>query len=409
MSNTENFFEQAENHSKIKHIVLEKFFLSWVNKVFYNKFNKFNNKLIVFDGFAGPGEYENGDKCSPIICLDTAFKVEIHGYKINDTNNKKMKILLLFCEKDKEKYNLLCKNIGNRLHLDCEKETYKKYSAFNQNIEVGISNKDFCKCFEAFTEKRKSVYENNPCFAFIDPFGYKDVTLESIINFFKSGKKTDLIFNMMYEHFNRFITVENEHLNNTHKKFLGATDEELEELQKNVLNVRSRERIDIITNFYKSKLEQEKLYVSKLEIKKENKVKMILFYITKNLTGFNLFKKIKFDIEYSLEQNNQLLLMTCKDNLKNELKIFLKENFYPNFKFNDVLEIVKKHDIFIEEIYRNVLQEMRKNFEIEIYLNGKKDMKALNTTEIKFVERDKNEQKQNRMDRSNLESNNRLF
>ena len=412
MSNTDNFFEQAENHSKIKLVVLKKFFNSWKNKVFYNHFNTINNELIVIDGFAGPGEYKTGENGSPLICLDSSFGALQQRKNINDINNKNMKISLYFCEKDKTKYECLCNIIKQRgLVLFKEKSSYQKYINSGKNLEVGISNKNFFDFFVAFTKKREKNYKYNPCFAFIDPFGYKDITLENIINFMNSGNKTDIILNMIYEHFNRFLTVNNEELNKTHKKFLGATDEEFKILQKQISNIDSHERMEIITNFYMNKIKENNFYITKMEIKKGNKIKMILFYVTKNLTGFNLFKEIKYNIETALEDSQQQmhLFEAKKTSLSNELENFLKKNYSPCFKFDKVLNDIKNHDIFFERIYRQVIQNMRKNGKIETYINGKKDNRAIENTEIRFIERNRHEQNKNRMDSSNMESDNRLF
>ena len=216
---------------------------------------------------------------------------------------------------------------------------------------------------------------------------------------------------MIYEHFNRFLTVNNEELNKTHKKFLGATDEEFKILQKQISNIDSHERMEIITNFYMNKIKENNFYITKMEIKKGNKIKMILFYITKNLTGFNLFKEIKYNIETALEDSQQQmhLFEAKKTSLSNELENFLKKNYSPCFKFDKVLNDIKNHDIFFERIYRQVIQNMRKNGKIETYINGKKDNRAIENTEIRFIERNRHEQNKNRMDSSNMESDNRLF
>lgn len=410
-SNEKDFFNQAKNHSKIKLIILEKFFPSWATKVFYNPFNEYNNELIVFDGFAGPGEYDTGEKGSPLICLENTFKLINQRKRIKDQNNKKMKISLLFCEKNDNNYKKLCNKIEKRgFHLYDENKSikWKKYSALNQKITVAVTNSNFSDCFNTFTKRRNDKYKYNPCFSFIDPFGYKDIKFLDIINFLNAGK-TDIILNMIYEHLNRFLGVENQSLNETYKKFLGASDEEFKVLQKKLIHAKSFERVEIVTEFYKEKLKKEKFYVSKIKIKNGNKVKMVLFYISKNIKGFNLFKEIKFQIECSLEKNGQLHLKDKTSLEKDEIKNFLKINFYPEFDYNDICKEIERHDSFIVKNLNRALQEMRKDKKIEIFENNEITNKKLKNTKIKFLERIQNEQNKNRMDRSNLESNNRLF
>lgn len=67
------FFEDIQGHSEIKLLALEKFVIPYIRKVFYDKHNKNNGRIILFDGFAGPGEYKAGDKGSPLRCLEAAI------------------------------------------------------------------------------------------------------------------------------------------------------------------------------------------------------------------------------------------------------------------------------------------------------------------------------------------------
>ena len=67
------FFEEIQGHSEVKLVALEKFVIPYIRKVFYDKYNKNNGRIILFDGFAGPGEYKAGDKGSPLRCLEAAI------------------------------------------------------------------------------------------------------------------------------------------------------------------------------------------------------------------------------------------------------------------------------------------------------------------------------------------------
>ena len=316
---------------------------------------------------------------------------------------------LFSCEKDLKNYHLLAEKISKRISTGKKSEAkkFKIFSTLDSDIVAAISNSEFKECFKDFTEKREKKYCNNPCFAFIDPFGYKGIELEDIIKFCSIGQ-TDLILNMIYEHFNRFFTKEEESLMETQMAFLGATEEEIKTLQKEVLNKSSKERTDIITKFYMNKLRERGFYVAKIEIKKENRVKMILFYIGKNSTGFDTFKGVRDKIESVLEGNK--LFLDQEEVRKREIEEFLFANYNnKEIEYNKILEVIKKHEVFTKEYLNMTLQELRKDKKIYMLKDGKKNNKNLTDTIVVFEKEQIDEQNKDRMDRNDLESNYRLF
>lgn len=382
------FFEEIQGHSEVKLVALEKFVIPYIRKVFYDKYNKNNGRIILFDGFAGPGEYKAGDKGSPLRCLEAAIVayLQYKEKKSKDFNEKEMKLSLYFCEKDKDNYLLLCNKIEQRIgKASLVEEKYKVFEKFQKGIEVVVLNHNFSTCFKRLISKRKKDWEKDPCFSFIDPFGYKDINLNEVIEFAKI-EKTDIILNMIYEHLNRFLTVENNALNDTHKNFLGANDEEFRELQTKIKYLNGYERNEVITDFYKEKLVRQGLKVTKMKIKKDNKVKMILFYIGKNKEGLSLFKEIILEIETILEKKDRnCLLIKKEDLLKQNIKIFLLENYCGVVKYEKILEEIKNHEIYPESLFKKVLKELNKANELEIFdKNNKRTFKNLKATKIKF-------------------------
>ncbi|MHA1469795.1 MAG: three-Cys-motif partner protein TcmP, partial [Candidatus Asgardarchaeia archaeon] len=71
-----------EPHTQAKHEILKRYLQAW-----YPILSKFNGRILYIDGFAGPGEYSNGELGSPIIAINEAKN---HTLKLNT------EILLLF-------------------------------------------------------------------------------------------------------------------------------------------------------------------------------------------------------------------------------------------------------------------------------------------------------------------------
>lgn len=378
-----NFFEKIEDHTAIKLTILEIFFPIWVNKIFFNPFNKDNGELVLFDGFSGPGIYKNGEVGSPIICLNHSIKILDKYHVLKDTNGKKLKIILYFSEKDGISYKKLCDNI--LFHCDIiikQEKFYKEYCNSNKDLKVKVYNENFNKNFISFSQE----IGPKPCFLFIDPFGYKDIEFGKISDFI-SNKKADVILNMMYEELNRFITKEDSSLNISQRNFLGATTKEFKELQSELKLSDSKNRVLKIVSFYKNKWKEKELYVSEFIIRKGKKVKMILFYITKNYTGFDAFKEIKHKIVEDIEKRkrnfNLLLINPYEDREKDIENFLLKKLKFEDIVYDDLEIEIKKHDLYFLSEVKKVIKKLIEKKEIFALSGDKRNNKKFKGTIIK--------------------------
>ena len=129
-----------------------------------------------------------------------------------------------------------------------------------------------------------------------------------------------------------------------------------------------------------------------MKIKKDNKVKMILFYIGKNKEGLSLFKEIILEIETILEKKGGNCLFIKKEELlKQSIKNFLLESYCGIVKYEKILEEIKNHEVYPESLFKKVLRELNNANEVEIFdKNNKRTFRNLKETKIKF-KRGKNE------------------
>lgn len=82
-----------EPHTIAKHIILRKYLGAW-----FPIMGRYNKKLLYFDGYAGPGEYDDGEPGSPIIALTEALSY-LSGVK--DMNLKSLKLFLFLLKRMK--------------------------------------------------------------------------------------------------------------------------------------------------------------------------------------------------------------------------------------------------------------------------------------------------------------------
>jgi three-Cys-motif partner protein len=90
-----------EPHTRAKHEILKRYLQAWMVILSQGKFPA----ILYIDGFAGPGEYSQGEVGSPIIALDTALQYQ---------PPLRAQIHFLFVEKKKDRADHLRKQIALR-------------------------------------------------------------------------------------------------------------------------------------------------------------------------------------------------------------------------------------------------------------------------------------------------------
>ena len=169
---------EYREHTKVKHILLEKYLAAWILIL-----GKYNPRICYFDGFAGRGEYIDGTLGSPLIALKIADKLS--GYF--------GKLICFFIEKDEDNFENL-KEILKR-----EEPNFKNW----QKIEAEIKNDEFANVIDGIFNNMKKGYTLVPSFFFIDPFGFSGIPFPIIIRIL-SNPKTEVFFTFMVRDIARF-------------------------------------------------------------------------------------------------------------------------------------------------------------------------------------------------------------
>lgn len=165
-----NMYEHSEVKVRLLTLYLERY-LNILNQSVYT------NDVYLYDLFCSEGIYDNGGKGSPICILETIKTI----YEDNLKKGKTGKFNCLFNDHDAAKIaKLRDKVMELKLHdqrtgaLDYEEKEYKE-----------ILNEVVTKA---------SSFQSQRGFIFIDPYGYKDISVTDIKALLKSKKTEVLLF-----------------------------------------------------------------------------------------------------------------------------------------------------------------------------------------------------------------------
>jgi three-Cys-motif partner protein len=164
---TDNFFDESREQSRIKATIVAKYFWAWANVILSQVKKQPNGRIAYIDLFAGPGRYVDGTKSTPILILEQA---------INDTDMRN-RLVAIFNDADKNNTQSLEKAIEELPNVGL-----LKYKPVVHNREVGQQ-------IVAMFEQLKRV----PTLFFVDPWGYKGLSLQ-LINSVLQNWGCDCIF-----------------------------------------------------------------------------------------------------------------------------------------------------------------------------------------------------------------------
>lgn len=265
MARTDTTLWQMEPHTRAKHDLLRRYLGGW-----FAIMGRRHSRVVFFDGFAGPGVYAGGEIGSPLIALETLI-----SHRSVDVRSE---YVLLFNEYNADRFQALEASLAPAI------------ARAPQNVMVEVRQERFSGLIEDILD---GLGERHlaPTFAFVDPFGYKDISMEQLRRFL-SFRGCELFIYFDYNSANRFATggvVDDRFID------LFGTDE-----FKNAPPARDPRRKAFLHDLYERQLKQVCgfEYVQSFEmVTSQNRTGHYLFFCTRSVKGLTVMKEAMWTVD----------------------------------------------------------------------------------------------------------------
>ena len=171
----------AKDHTKAKIAILEDYLIRWFQILGSTKAGQ---DLVYVDGFAGPGEYTNYSKGSPVAALVAACKALASTaitWRAGDLH-------CVFIEADPKRFSHLDERLGPFKNITPFKNSQKlKIQTLNATFSEGVS--------QLKMQLPKSFNGPHPLLVFIDPFGAKGVGFSNVVEILDTPC-SEVLFNL---------------------------------------------------------------------------------------------------------------------------------------------------------------------------------------------------------------------
>lgn len=341
--NGTSFFDESQEQSQVKAEIVAKYFWAWA-KVIIPSQKRRGNKIAYIDLFAGPGRYKDGTRSTPLLILERA---------IRDPDMREM-LVTLFNDKDSNNTQTLSQTIESIPEI-----ASLKYKPQVNNEEVG---EEIVKIFE----QRRLV----PTLFFVDPWGYKGLSLRLINSVLKNWGCDCIIF-FNYNRINMGLqngAVE-EHMNALFSK------ERADKLRPQLELMRPFEReMTIVEALAEAIKEMGGRYVLPFCFKnvQGNRTSHHLVFVSKDVKGYEIMKEIMAkesstteqgvpSFEYNPATRSQSLLFELSRPLDDLEGMLL--DYFAGRKMT-MLEIYDQHNVgkrYIKSNYKSVLSKLEAN------------------------------------------------
>jgi len=170
-----SFFEESSEQSAVKTAIVSKYFWSWAKVIMVQVRKHADPKIAYLDLFAGPGRYKDGTTSTPLFILEKA---------IEDGEMSQM-LVAIFNDRDDDNAQDLQSAINQLPGIET-----LKHRPVVLNKEVGS---EMVKLF--------SSIQFVPTLFFVDPWGYKGLSLQ-LVNSVLKDRGCDCIFFFNYNRIN---------------------------------------------------------------------------------------------------------------------------------------------------------------------------------------------------------------
>ncbi len=270
---TEKFFEERADQSAIKAEIVQKYFSAWANIVLPTTLRFGEGKIAYIDLYAGPGRYKDGAASTPLLVLERAIA------------NQKIAAALVALFNDMDANNT--KTLQAEIDALPGIETLK----FKPVVNCNPVDKDA----ESFFSDTKLI----PSFTFLDPFGYKGLSLKLVNGVIKDWG-CDCVF---FFNYNRISLGVSNPMVQTHMRALFG-DDRAEVLRSKVEGVKPalREQM-ILEELTQAIIEMGGRFVLPFRFRNDKgRLTHHLIFVSKSFKGYEVMKDIMAGASSSTEQ-----------------------------------------------------------------------------------------------------------
>ena len=354
-----SFFEEQKEQSLVKSTIVSKYFNVWSNVIIstQKRYPQYSQKIMYIDLFAGPGRYKDGTQSTPLIVLTNAI----------ENQDLRERLVTIFNDKDENNSQELEKTIAEINGIET-----LKYKPEVYNDEVG--------------EEIVKMFENMnliPTLFFVDPWGYKGLSLRLVNSVIKDWG-CDAIFFFNYTRINMGV---NNKAVAEHMEALFGKERALL-LRDKLVDKKSQEReLFIIEELCQALKEYGAEFILPFRFKNDRgkRTSHHLIFVSKHFRGYEIMKDIMAresskntqgvpSFEYNpadflSRQSFLFMLSRPLDDLKNDLMIKFEGQRLT------MQEIYQRHNVntpYIKKNYKDVLCELYNEGSIKaINSNGK--------------------------------------
>lgn len=289
------FFDEQLPGSKIKSQIVSSYFWKWA-KVMIPHVKKSGSKIGYMDFFCGPGKYEDGSDSTPILILKAAI------------SNPEMANMLVCVFNDNEPTNI--DKLENEINSITDIGLLKYKPQFLRET-VGVNVAIELKQVELI-----------PSLIFIDPFGYKGLSLGLIASTIKDWG-CDCIFFFNYNRIN--AAIRNPFMTDLINSIFG--EETANYLRNEVENLSPDQREDLVLKCFINELKKVKGEYSisfKFYQEDGSKTSHFIFFVAKHPLAYALMKQTMADncewrggiptYEYNPTSNHNQMTLFGEDN-----------------------------------------------------------------------------------------------
>ena len=307
--------------------------------------------IRIYDVFCGMGIYEDGGKGSPVVAYDTIKGIyEAHNIT-NDTE-----ITLVVNDKSETRIAKVKEYFDSNKHSYCTVRPY--------NLEIG-------QLLQVILPEIHNTPNDTRNLVFIDPYGYKDIKKELLLELMGNGY-TEVILFLPISHMQRFTNaaiqdedaiIQYEPLRDFVYSFFPDTNHPIRQS-----TVKAKDYIRYVADALKF---NDTFFATSYYIERDKANCFALFFMSSNIFGFEKILETKwaldeehgggfklpdatgnlFEEEFALEAKN--------DNAR-RLKSILEEALKSPHTNNEIYEIVLRNE-FLPKHANEVLRELQQN------------------------------------------------